>query len=124
MSWTAIAMVHGDGHRPMTLHAHLGDDSALSAELCVGDFEGGRFWTGGLIHAHGPRREKSVLYGRGRVVGHIVNLRNGVIFNAWRPHCPLPWRGRRYAIVGYMGVAWDKVPAVLQRCMHEFNFPL
>ena len=47
MSWTAIAMLHGDGHRPMTLHAHLGDDSALSAELCVGDFEGGDFGRGG-----------------------------------------------------------------------------
>ena len=51
ISWTAIAIVHGDCHRPMTLHVHLGDDSALSADLCVGDFEGGGFGPGGLIHA-------------------------------------------------------------------------
>ena len=36
----------------------------------------------------------------------------------------LPWRGKRYAIVMYTGVAWDKVPTVLQRRMHELNFPL
>ena len=47
ISWTAIAIVHGDGHRPMTLHVHIGVDSALSAELCVGDLQGGGVWTGG-----------------------------------------------------------------------------
>ena len=108
----------------MTLHIHLGDDSALSKELCVEDFEGSAFWTGGLIHAHGPTRQGSVLYGSGRVVGHIVDPRHGVIFNAWRLHCPLPWRGKRYAIVIYTGMAWDKVPAVLQRHMNGLNFLL
>ena len=124
ISWTAIAIGHGDGHRPITLHVQLGDDSALSAELCVGDFEGGKFWTGGLIHAHGSTREGSVLYGRGSVVGHILDPREGVIFNVWHPHCPLPWRGTRYAILMHTDVAWDKVPAVLQRRMHELNFTL
>ena len=57
-------------------------------------------------------------------MGPIVHARDGVIFKAWRPHCPLPWRGKRYAIVMYTGVACDKVPAVLQRRMHELNFPL
>ena len=89
ISWTAIAIVHGDGHCPMTLHVRLGDDSALSAEFCVGDFEGGGFWTGRLIHADGPTREGSLLYGGGRVVGHILDPRDGVIFNAWLPHCHL-----------------------------------
>ena len=78
----------------------------------------------GLIHAHGPTREGILLYGRGLVVGHIVDPRNGVIFHAWRPHCPPPWRGKQYAIVMYTGVAWDKEPAVLQRRVHELNFPL
>ena len=66
----------------MTLQIHLGNDSALSAELCVGDFEGGNFRTGGLIHAHGPTRQGSVLYQSGRVVGQIVDPRDGVIFKA------------------------------------------
>ena len=64
-----------------------------------------------------------MLYGIGLVGGHIVDPRYGVIFNAWRPHCPLPWRGKGYAILMCTGVAWDKVPAVLQRRMHELNFP-
>ena len=55
---------------------------------------------------------------------NIVDSRDGVIFNAWRPYCPLPWRGKRYAIVMYTGVAWDNVPAVLTRSMHELNFRL
>ena len=63
ISWTAIAIVHGDGHCPITLHVHLRDDSALSAELCVEDYQEGEFWTGGLIHAHGPTGEGSVYDG-------------------------------------------------------------
>ena len=93
ISWTAITIVHGDCHPPITLHVHLGDDSALRAELCVGDFEGGAILDGGVIHAHGPTRQGSVMYGRGRVVGHIMDPRDGVIFNAWRPHFQLPWHG-------------------------------
>ena len=58
------------------------------------------------------------------VVGHVLDLRDGVIFNAWRPHPPLPWHKKRYAIVMYRAVAWDKVPAVLQRRMHELHVPL
>ena len=65
-----------------------------------------------------------MMYGGDRVVGHIMDPRDGVIFNAWRPHCPLPWRGKRYTIVMYTGVAWDTVPAVLQRRMHELNLLL
>ena len=79
------------------------------------------FW---LIHAHGPTREGGVFYGRGRVVGHIMDPRHGVTLNAWRPHCPLQWPEKRYAIVRYTGVAWDKVPTALQRRMHELNVPL
>ena len=108
----------------MTLHDHLGDDSMLRAEWCIGDFEWGEFWTGGRIHAHGPTREKGVLYGRGGVVSHIVDPRDDVIFNALRPDCALPWRGKRYAIVMYIVVACHKVPTVLQRRMHELNFLL
>ena len=71
------------------------------------------------------RHEKgSVLYGRGCVVGHIVDPRDGVIFNVCGPHGPLPWRRKRYAIVMYTRVAWDKVPAVLQRRMDELKVPL
>ena len=55
-------------------------------------------------------------------MGYILDPRDGVIFNAWRPHCPLPSRGKRYVIVMYTGVAWDKVRAVLQRRMHALNF--
>ena len=124
ISWTAIAILPGDGHCPMTLHVHLGDDSAPSAELCVVDFEGGEFRTGELIHAHGPIREGDVLYGRGCVVGHIVDPPDRVIFNVWCPHYPLPWRGKRYGTVMYTGLACDKVPAVLQRRMHELNILL
>ena len=72
----------------------------------------------------GRERGGSVLYGRGQLVGHIVDPRNGVIFNAWRPHFPLLWRGKRYAIVMYTGVAWDKVPADLQRRIHELTLRL
>ena len=124
VSWTAVAIVHRDGHRPMKLHVHLGYVSALSAELCVGGVEGGEFRTEGLIPVHAPTREGSVLYGRGPVVGHIVDPRDAVIFNVWRPHCPLLSPGKRYAIAMYTGVARDKVPAFLQRRTHEFNFPL
>ena len=41
ISLSAIAIVHGDGHGPIALHVHLGDVPTLSAELCVGNFEGG-----------------------------------------------------------------------------------
>ena len=56
---------------------------------------------------------------RGRTSGpiHEQSTWNGFLGPHYR-------HGRRYAIVMYTGVAWDKVPAVLQRRMHELNFPL
>ena len=61
--------------------------------------------------------------GRSRVLGHILDLSDGVIFKARCPRRPFLLRRKRYAIVTYTGVAWDKVPAVLQRRMHVLNFP-
>ena len=117
ISWSTILTVHGNGQRAIRLHLHLRDDSALSAEFDVGNFDVGKFWT------RRPTREGSVSDGRGRVLGHILDLSDGVIFKARCPHRPFLWRRKRYAIATHTGVAWYKVPAVLQRRMHVLNFP-
>ena len=59
ISWSAIPTVHGNGQRANRLHLHLRDDSALSAEFHVGDFDAGRFLTGGPTPCAGAdtRRE-------------------------------------------------------------------
>ena len=114
---------HGVGDHPMLVHTHPKDDSPLTGEIALGDFVGGELFTSALLCSNGPSRPAWIRWGRDLLWGHIVDPRYGVMFNALRPHVPLPWSGQRIVLVPYTGIAWGRLPVAMQNELVTFGFP-
>ena len=45
------------------------------------------------------------------------------MFNALRPHMPLPWPGQCFVLVPYTGIARGRLPVAMQNEQVTFGFP-
>ena len=80
----------------MLLHVHPRDDVPFSCEVLLGAHVCGELWTSGLLDGYGARLWPSwVQWDGDRLYGGTISPRQGVAFNAYRPHCPMRWTGQR-----------------------------
>ena len=96
-SWTAIRVFRFlDEGQPMLLHMHPRDDVPLSCEFSLGAHVGGELWTSGLLDGYGAHLRPSwVQWDGDRLYRGTISPREGVAFNAYRPHCPVRRTGER-----------------------------
>ena len=89
-SWTAIGLFRFlEESQPMLLHVHPRDDVPPSCEVLLGAQDGGELWTSCLLDGYGARlRQSWVQWDGERLYGSTILPREGVAFNAYRPHCP------------------------------------
>ena len=107
-SWTAIGVFRFlEEGEAMLLHVHPRDDVPLSCEVSLGAHVGGELWTSGLLDSYGARLQPSWVHWDGdRLYGGTISPREGVAFNADRPHCPMRWTGERCVVVFSSMVGW------------------
>ena len=107
-SWTVIGVFcFLEEGQPMLLHVHPRDDVPLSCEVPLGAHVGGELWTSGLLGGYGARLRPSWVQRDGdRLYGGTTSPREGVAFNAYRTHCPMPWTGRRCVVVFFFMMGW------------------
>ena len=100
-SWTAIGVFRFlEEGQPTLLHVHPRGDVPLSCEVSLGAHVGGELWTSGLLDGYGARLRPSwVQWDGDRLYGGTFSPREGVAFNAYRPHCPMRWTGERCVVV-------------------------
>ena len=114
LTYTAHAVVHGVGDHPMLVNTHPKDDSPTTGEIALDDFSGGELFTTALLCANGSSRAAWIRSGRDFLWGHLVDLRRGVMFNALRPHLPLPLSGQPMVLVSYTGIVRGRLPMATQ----------
>ena len=93
-SWTAIRVFRFlEEGQPLLLHVHPRDDVPLSCEVSLGAHVRGELWTSGLLEGYGARLRPSwVQWDGDRLYGGTMSPREGVTYNAYRPHCPCAGR--------------------------------
>ena len=107
-SWMAIGVFRFlEEGQPMLLHVHPRDDVPLSCEVSPGAHVGGELWTSGLLDGYGTRLRPSWVQWDGDwLYGGTISPREGVAFNAYRPHCPMRRTGERCVVVFFSMVGW------------------
>ena len=124
-SWTAIRVFcFLEEGQPMLLHVHPRDDVPLSCEVSLGAHVGGELWTSGLLDGYGARlRPSRVQWDGDRLYGGTISPREGVAFNAYRPHCPMRWTGERCVVVFFSMVEWTNTTQEVARQLEATAFP-
>ena len=124
-SWTAIRVFRFlEECQPMLLHVHPRDDVPLSCEVSLGTHFGGELWTSGLLDGYGARLRLSwVQWDGDRLYGGTISPREGVAFNAYRPHCPMRWTGERCVVVFLSMVGWTNTTREVARQLEATAFP-
>ena len=124
-SWTAIGVFRSlDEGQPMLLHVYLRDDAPLFCEHSLGAHVGGKFWTSGLLDGYGARLRPSwVQWDGDRLYGGTISPREGVVFNAYRPHCPMRWMGKRCVVVFLSMLGWTNTTREVARQLEATAFP-
>ena len=124
-SWTAIGVFRFlEEGQPMLLHVHPRDDVPLSCEVSLGAHVGGELWTSGLLDGYGARLRPSwVQWDGDRLYGGTISPREGVAFNAYRPHCPMRWTGERCVVVFFSMVGWTNTTREVARQLEATAFP-
>ena len=85
----------------MNLHTHGRDDCALTGEITIGDFDGGKRFTTGYLGVGEVKAHAWAHWGERIVWGRLVDAGAGVLFIAYHLHGPTRWRGECYATVCY-----------------------
>ena len=124
-SWTAIGVFRFlDEGQPMLLHVHSRDDVPLSCEASLGAHVGGELWTSGLLDGFGAHLRPSCMQWEGdRLYGGTISPREGVAFNAYRPHCPMRWTGERCVVVFFSMLGWTNTTREVARQLEATTFP-
>ena len=124
-SWTAIGVFRFlEESQPMLLHVHPHDDVLLSCEVLLGAHVGGELSTSGLLDGYGARlRPTWVQWDGGRQYGGTISPREGVAFNAYRPHCPMRSTGERCLVVFFSMVGWTNTTREVADQLEATAFP-
>ena len=124
-SWTAIGVFcFLEEGQPMLLPVHPRDDVPLSCEVSLGAHVGGELWTSGLLDGYGARLRPSWVQWDGDwLYGGTISPREGVAFNAYRPHCPMRWMGERCVVVFFSMVRWTNTTREVARQLEAPAFP-
>ena len=124
-SWMAISVFRflQEG-QPLLLHVHPRDVVPLSCEVSLGAHVGGELWTSSLLDGYAARLRTSwVQWDRDRLYGGGISPREGVAFNAYRPHGPMRWTGERYVVVFCSIVGWTNTTREVARQLEATAFP-
>ena len=124
-SWTAIG-VFGllEEGQPMLLHVHPRDDVPFSCEVSLGAHVGSELWTSSLLDGYGARLRPSWMQWDGnRLYGGTISPRQGVAFNAYRPHCPMRWTGERCVVVFFSMVEWTNTTREVAHQLEATAYP-
>ena len=123
-SWTAIRVFcFLEEGQPMLLHVHPRDDVPLLCEVSLGAHVGGELWTSGLFDGYGASvRPSWVQWDGDRLYGGTISPREGVTFNAYRPHCPMRWTGERCVVVFSSMLEWTTTTGEVARQLEATAF--
>ena len=108
----------------MLLHVHPPNDVPLSCQVSLNAHVGGELWTSGLLDGYGARMRPSwVQWDGDRLYGGTISRREGVVFNAYRPHCPMHPTGERCMVGFFSMVGWTNTTQGVAHQLEATAFP-